>query len=438
MGEGTQSAEWIDAARLLRRTGFGTTGPAVDAVVRMGRAEYLRQALAADPAQDPGAIATPTPALKPEGTVAPGATPAQRRAADNNPAQTRELVSWWIRRMATVEQPLTEKLTFCWHNHFATSMASVHAFFMLGQNQKLRSMSRGNFHDLALSMLTDAAMLYWLNGQANVVGGPNENLGREFMELFVLGHGDGYSETDVREGSRALTGWVINPDGTTRLVPKRHDFGVKTFLGVTGDIDYLQYCNILLARSSSAPYVANRMYGQLVSDLPPSSAATDRMAAVFRPGWDISALLTDMLLSAEFVAARNQSTIGPVEWLVGAVRALRIPVANDQFVTYLASVLRSLGELPFYPPSVGGWPSGGAWMTTAAADIRMRSALYLAQRADLGTISGAAQPNRVDTAGYLLGIGSWSSRSRAALTAVAGDPQHLVALALNTPEYLTN
>lgn len=438
MSSGPQSADWLDAARLLRRTGFGTTGAAVDSALQMGRPAYLEQALAADPTQDSGAIATPAPALQPVPELPKGATPAQRKAADNNPPQIRELVAWWIRRMVAVEQPLGEKLTFCWHNHFATSMAAVHAFFMLAQNQKLRTMCRGSFHDLAQMILTDAAMLFWLNGQANVVGGANENLGREFMELFVLGHGDGYTETDVREGSRALTGWVINPDGSTRLVPKRHDYGVKTFLGVTGDLDDVGYCNALLARSASAPYVANRMYGQLAADSPPSATTTARMAAVFRPDWDISAMLTDMLLSDDFVSARNQIVVGPVEWLIGAVRALKVTITDDLLAGYLATVLRGLGQLPFYPPDVGGWPSGSAWLSTAAADVRMRASLYLVQRADLGVVSAAARSNRVDTVGYLLGIGSWSTRSRAVLADEVANPRNLVALAMNTSEYLTN
>ncbi|MEO7121604.1 MAG: DUF1800 domain-containing protein, partial [Lacisediminihabitans sp.] len=391
MSLGPQSADWLDAARLLRRTGFGTTGAAVDAAVQMGRPAYLKQALAADPTHDPGAIATPAPTLQQAPKLPRGTTPAERKAADMNPAEARDLIAWWIRRMVTVEQPLGEKLTFCWHNHFATSMATVRAFFMLAQNQKIRALARGSFHDLAQMILTDAAMLYWLDGEANVVGGPNENLGREFMELFILGHGDGYTETDVREGSRALTGWVIDADGSTRLVPKRHDYGLKTFLGATSDLDDAGYCHALLARSASAPYVANRLYGQLAADSPPSAATTSRMAAVFRPDWDISAMLTAMLLSDDFVSARNQIVVGPVDWLIGAARALKVNVTDDKITGYLANVLRSLGQLPFYPPDVGGWPAGSAWLSTAAADVRMRASLYLAQHADLGVVTSAAR-----------------------------------------------
>ncbi len=106
--------------------------------------------------------------------------------------------------MIAAEVPEREKLTFMWHNHFATSIAKVgSAAEMLAQNEKLRTMGLGQFRPLAYTMLTDAAMLRWLDGASNVKGAANENLAREFMELFALGHGNGYTETDVREGARA-------------------------------------------------------------------------------------------------------------------------------------------------------------------------------------------------------------------------------------------
>ena len=114
--------------------------------------------------------------------------------------------------MIAVDQPIHEKLTLLWHNHFATSARKVRvAAYMAAQNQKLRTLSLGDFRTLAYAMLTDAAMLRWLDGQSNTAKAANENLSREFMELFALGHGNGYTEADVREGARALTGWVIEP-----------------------------------------------------------------------------------------------------------------------------------------------------------------------------------------------------------------------------------
>src|SRR6201999_1981467 len=142
------------------------------------------------------------------------------------------LSDWWLHRMVSVGQPVHEKLTLLWHNHFATSAQKVRvAAHMAAQNQKLRTLSLGDFRSFAYAMLTDAAMLRWLDGQTNTAKAPNENLAREFMELFALGHGNGYTEGDVRAGARALTGWVIGADGRAALTPRRHDAGAKTLFG---------------------------------------------------------------------------------------------------------------------------------------------------------------------------------------------------------------
>src|ERR1700723_1866840 len=207
-------------ARVLRRTGFGVTGPQVDAVAKQSWPDYVDAALRADPDKDPGAVATPMP------TLADGHRPGKGASAQVRKEFNRELFSlmsglseWWLRRMVSVGQPVHEKLTLLWHNHFATSAQKVlAAAHMAAQNQKLRTLSLGDFRTLAYTMLTDAAMLRWLDGQTNTAKAPNENLAREFMELFTLGHGNGYTEEDVRQGARALTGWVIRPTGQTVMM----------------------------------------------------------------------------------------------------------------------------------------------------------------------------------------------------------------------------
>ena len=186
----SQSPRWIATARLLRRTGFGTTGPRVDAVVGQDWSSYLDRLLDADPEADPGARATPMP-IVPTVPTYPAATEgadALERWANLVRSQAQDLTEWWVARMAAVHEPIHEKLTLIWHNHFATSAAKVPlSTYMGAQNQKLRSLKLGDFRTLAYAMLTDAAMLLWLDSKDNVASSPNENLSREFMELFVLG-----------------------------------------------------------------------------------------------------------------------------------------------------------------------------------------------------------------------------------------------------------
>lgn len=428
---------WADAARLVRRTGFGGTGAAVDAAASMGAARYLAMTLAADPAKDPGALATPSPTFA---EVTKGSDVAARKTRNQQlRGQLQELAGWWIRRMVAVERPFGEKLTFTWHNHFATSATKVrNPAWLLAQNEKLRTMGRGEFRPLALAMLTDAAMVFWLDGQKSTVGAPNENLSREFMELFALGHGDGYTEQDVREGARALTGRRILPDGSTAIRRKLHDEGAKTLLGVTGNLDDVGYCDAILARPASASYVATRMYGRFVSDQAPTLAVVNACTASYGSSRNISGMLTTMLGSADFTAAAGTKVIEPVEWLIGAVRALQVPVPDQTAANKLLAVLRGLGQIPFSPPNVSGWPAGAAWLSTAAADLRMTTAAALVKKANLDTVSAAAPAERVAAIGHLLGIASWSARSAAVLEGETAHPARLATIALNTPEYLTN
>lgn len=427
-------------ARLLRRTGFGTTGGEVDAAVKLGAVAYLTKILAADPESDPGAQETAPPAFAPVAPVGKAASKEQRAAYNQQlGAQLTTLTLWWLRRMVAVHQPFDEKLTFLWHNHFATSAQKVRqAPLMLAQNEKLRRLGRGDFHTLAYTMLTDAAMLRWLDGEQNTAKAPNENLSREFIELFALGHGNGYTETDVREGARALTGWRINPDGSTMLRAAAHDAGSKTLLGTTGDLDAAGYCDTVLAQPGSPRFVVSRMWQQLVSDTPPADAVLTRMVEAYGPGRDVSAMMAAMLSCPEFTAAQSSIIVNPVEWLIGGVRALKVPVTEGKTITSMVAVLRGLGQIPFYPPSVGGWPAGQAWLSTAAADARMQTATQLARTGDLTVVRAASISDRVDAVGYLLGVGAWSPPTADVLRKTVNDPVSLVAVALNSPEYLTN
>jgi uncharacterized protein (DUF1800 family) len=434
---GSHSSQWTATARVLRRSGFGATGAEIDAVT--DPVAYLRTALAADPEADPGAVATPMP--QPVTPAAPGRSASadeRRRHQAELSAQLDTLTLWWLRRMAAVRVPVREKLTLVWHNHFATSAVKVRdAAALAAQNRTLRASGTGDFGALAYAMLTDPAMLRWLDGTANSAKAPNENLSREFMELFALGHGNGYTETDVREGARALTGWTIRDD-TAALDPKRHDPGPKTLLGVTGPLGAREFCDIVLARPESARYVAARTWQQLAADEPPSAAALDRITAAYGPGRDLTALTTAILTDPEFLTARDTVVHGPVEWLIGAIRALRVPLTDDADARRVSATLRSLGQLPFYPPDVGGWPRGQGWMSSAAAQIRLTATATLLKKADLTPISAAGKSDRIDAAGHLLGIADWSDRSAKVLATAVADPARLAVLAINTPEYLTS
>jgi uncharacterized protein (DUF1800 family) len=366
-------------------------------------------------------------------------TEGRRRYSEKIGVQKTDLTHWWIRRMVAVANPANEKLTFLWHNHFATSASKVGtARSMANQNEKLRAHCLGDFRNLAYTMLTDAAMIFWLDGQQNSAGSPNENLAREFLELFALGHGNGYSEKDVREGARALTGWTIREDVDAELVARRHDAKPKSILGTTGRIGLKELCDIVVGEPESTNYIAVRLWQQLASDQPPPSATLQRLAKAYGPNRDLNALTTAILTDPDFLENSATVVTSPVDWLIGMLRAVRVQELDTKQIELVARTLKLLGQLPFYPPDVGGWPRGQAWLSSSAVNLRMQVARALVADGDVSSVTDAALSDRIDAAGYLIGVGAWSDRSVDALKPLEQNPTLLVAAAVNTPEYLTS
>ncbi|MEP6631211.1 MAG: DUF1800 domain-containing protein [Lapillicoccus sp.] len=434
----TSSASWAAAARVVRSVGFGATGGLVDAVDAAGPAAWLAASLRAPLADDPGAAATPGPTfpvLPPLGKDASQDERRQRRQQEG--AQVNQLVAWWVTRMVSVQNPVVEKLTFGWHNHFATSATKVRSAAMLQrQNEQLRALGRGSFTDLAEAMVVDPAMLYWLDAQQNSVKAPNENLSRELMELFTLGHGGGYTEQDVREGARALTGWTLaRADGTATFVPARHDNKPKTVLGTTANLDAPGFVRVVLDQPSCAPFVATRWWNLVAGPDAPPADTLARMTSAYGPSRDLSALFTTLLTDPAYGAATGSLVASPVEWVVGAMRSLSVK-PDDATVKKAVAAMRALGQLPLYPPNVSGWPSGQAWLSTASAATRVQTATMLAKAGDVHTVAAAAPAARVDAVAHLLGIPTLSDRTAAELKSHTNDPQRLVAAALVSPENL--
>jgi uncharacterized protein (DUF1800 family) len=417
-----------DVALLLRRTGFGTTGAEVEAATARGYEATVAALLA--PGPDPGAAATPPPDLGDE-PQRPAKDDKDARKAVNREikARSQTLALWWLDRMVQARQPLVERLTFSWHGHWATSIQKVRSpALMLAQNETLRAKGRGDFRELARAMVRDPALLVWLDGQRNKKGKPNENLARELMELFTLGVGH-YSETDVREAARALTGWRVDRAAATAApVPRQHDDGSKTVLGVTGDLDDRGLVDLLTARPESAAHVATRLWARHGSSTLPA-ATLYRLLAAYGPGRDVTALLRAMFLDPAFRADRSSLVASPVEYVVGVHRALKLTVPREgKAGRELLATLEALGQVPFRPPSVGGWPGGVAWLSTAATRERLTFAAAAAKKADLSSVTSP------DAAAHLLGVDAWTPRTLAALT--GADPVRLMTLALISPEYL--
>jgi uncharacterized protein (DUF1800 family) len=417
-----------DIAFVLSRAGFGPT-PAEVVAARQSGYEATVTALTSPPGPDLGASNAPVPDIGPDPAPRLGdLTPAERAVVDQGRGvQLRTLSRWWLDRLSVADHQATEKLLFFWHGHWATSVKKVlRPQLMLAQHLTLRSTF--DFSAMANRMIADPALIFWLDGELNTRAAPNENLARELMELFTLGIGN-YTEQDVKEAGRALTGWRIDYNGA-RAYPSQafHDPGTKTILGVSQRFDAPGLISLLLRQEQCPRFIAARLwyrYGSSVDPVPASTQA--KMVAAFP---DTLAMLRALLLDDAFRASAGRQVKQPIEWFVGAMRqlSLRPAALPDAALAEVLDGLELMGQLPFAPPSVGGWPAGAAWLTAGAAQARIAVAAAIAPFTGAGSVT-------VDELATLLAVGRWSDRTKAALSAVP-DPRHRLVIALASPEYL--
>jgi uncharacterized protein (DUF1800 family) len=423
-------------AHLYRRAGFGRRPDEIDAAVVAGYGASVEHLLDRS-RPDPAAAALTPPQLTTTFTP-PSKDPTTAMAEARSLAQEgRSLALWWLQRMAAASSPLPEKLALLWHGHFATSLQKVrYPKLMYDQNQLFRALGAGSFASLTHAVAKDPAMLVWLDASTDKKSHPNENFSRELMELFTLGIGN-YSEDDVREAARCFTGWVFDRQtGSFALQARQHDNDVKTVLGHTGNLTGEDVIDLVTHSPVGARYVVAKLWSHLSYPVKPSDSVVSDLVPGYAADLDLTGLLRGIFMHPQFTSdtALKGLVKQPIEYVAGSLRALRLPV--DQLV-FLA-VLEELGQVPFAPPSVGGWPQNAYWLSTAAATARLRFANFVAARADLSAIADESPAQRADAAAHLLSVDSWSPTTSGALARVAGDPRALTSLALVSPEYVSN
>jgi uncharacterized protein (DUF1800 family) len=315
---------------------------------------------------------------------------ADAAGAESDAAGAAErLKGWWVYRMLFGPDPLGERLTLMWHGHFATSNLKVeNSTAMRRQNELFRRYARAPFADLLNAVLRDPALLEFLDAPANRKGHPNENLARELMELFTLGIGH-YSEADVKEAARALTGWSVGRTGF-REMPREHDEGEKTILGRTGRWRGSDLVPMLLAHPATSERLAWRICQLFMGEGVISAAETRALAAGLRKHHlDIGWAVATVLRSRAFFAEPNLGTQvrGPIAYLVGTARALEL-FDQPPSTLVLADWAARLGQDLFYPPNVGGWTGGRAWLTTGVVISRANYAAALVK----GELAAAGRP----------------------------------------------
>jgi uncharacterized protein (DUF1800 family) len=396
------SAMGFDEARhLLSRTTFGATpaeiralevldyGEAVDRLLGSVRA----QAVTSAPAwvnESPAALRRQQQDVN-RTRKAEGAEPRPNRVFQE---QARELRRWWIEELLVSDQPMVERMTLFWHNHFTSSLQKVrYAPARFRQNALFRREAFGNFARLLKEVARDPAMLLYLDGVRSVASQPNENFARELLELFTLGEGH-YSEADIKAAARAFTGRTIDREtGLFRAVPQQHDDGEKTFLGKTGRLDGDAIIDILLAHPRTAETVVEKLWREFVS-LKPDRAEIKRLAGLLRHnGYEMKPVLRALFLSPAFrdPAYRGALIKSPVELVVGSVHLLGLPVPEK---TGLLRMMQGLGQVPLDPPNVKGWPGGESWITTHTLLLRQQFMRRMIEATTVSLMEGGMTMNR--------------------------------------------
>jgi len=295
----------------------------------------------------------------------------------------------WLNRMVTSTKPLVERMTLFLHDHFATAYRPgdiIDTQELTAQNHLFRRNALGNWRTLCHAMLEDVALSAWLDNNVNVKEHPNENLARELMELFTLGVGN-YTETDVREAARALTGYQIGynlePSGPRNMMvfnAELHDDGAKTILGKTGKFMPHDVIDIVLAHPAASRFLAGKLIEAFVTPAP-SSAFVDKIAQTLVAGnWDLVPALRAIFTSFEFKdpAVRGALVKSPAEFMTGAFRALG-RTENDLLQAGIGW-MKHAGQALYDPPNVGGWPHNEGWLGAGQVLARYNAGNAIADR----------------------------------------------------------
>jgi len=394
---------------LLRRAGFGASQDEIDAYLNSGFSNTVDYLLRFDRIPDEVDSWIGTPGYIGMTVVNGPFAPAQ------NIAHARQR---WIFRMVHSRRPLQEKMTLFWHNHFATAYTKVAgalgntegARYMAakpsedpnqvrGQIETLRAMALGNFRDILVAMAKDVAMLVWLDGRQNVKAQPQENFGRELMELFTMGVGH-YVEQDVYAAARVFTGWNLARPGnnyyTFNYVPAQHDTSAKEFTfavspngGKTiparsadaGMQDGLDFIDAVARHPATGPRLATKLYRFFISEIDkPDAALIDEMSRLYYQfDFEIRPMIAQLLRSPQFIAnaSRYARYSWPVEFVVRSIKEVGWAGFSISDANVLNPLL-AMGQQLYEPPDVNGWELGPGWFSSGGTLARMNFASTLA------------------------------------------------------------
>ena len=384
-------------AHLLRRAGFGASRQEVERYAAQGYEATVEELLHPEDAP---------PALEDEDLI-------RRYHIDQNSLiYVESCQAYWLYRMINTRRPLEEKLALFWHHIFATGYTKLNQpKAILKQVEMFRRHGLGSFRNLLVHVSRDPAMIFWLDNKDNHKDAVNENYGREILELFSMGVGN-YTEDDVRQCSRAFTGWTIRNaplhasrvsrdsvwpygrlDWQFEYLPDDHDYGEKAFLGEQGNFDGEDVIDIICANPATARFLARHLYNFFVQDeaqvpawqtVPPRDPdAVKRLSAeLMQNDYDMRSTLRMLFNSDFFLNSAFRRVKSPVEMVVGSARlsgSFDFPEVEDISLGYQSNFM---GQRILDPPSVEGWHTGTEWINTAGLVNRINFAVDLFSNQD--------------------------------------------------------
>ena len=294
----------------------------------------------------------------------------------------------WLHTMRNGKRPLEEKMALFWHHVFATAASKVgHSYVLAAQVSLFQRLGMGNYREFLLELGKDPAMIFWLDNQENQKRAPNENWGRELLELFSMGVGN-YTEGDVYEGSRAFTGWSFRSNESSwrwgqfgwsfEYRPEDHDVKEKSFLGHTGRFNGEDVAEIVVQQPACARFIARHLYSFFVADEPPvprwsieaprDPAAVDMLAEkLISSGYEMKPVLHALFSSDFFKQAMFQRVKNPAEVVVGTLKLTGdLDGSTDLRWKKIPLECTYMGQDLLNPPSVEGWHTGREWINSGA------------------------------------------------------------------------
>ncbi len=371
-------------AHLMRRAGFGSTRGELEAHAARGYADLVED------------LVNPERFPEVEEDV------LERYYGWLEGVQGQVWAAVWIYRMVNSQRPLEEKMALFWHHVFATGVSkSDHPPSSIQQIKTFRRVGLSSLREILLELSRDPAMVFWLDNNENRKGAPNENYGRELLELFSMGVGN-YSETDVKMAARAFTGWTfaqplgLYPYGfyPSRFVYREedHDDGVKTFLGSEGNLNGHDVIDIIAGQPATARFIARHLYNFFVADepqVPAWSVAPPRdpeaidalVQAYFDSGGEMRSVMRVLFNSDFFKESRFKRIKSPAELVAGVMKLTGANRFPDTRALDYADATAAMGQQLLNPPTVEGWHTGMEWIDGGTLNERVNFAVGQAQDA---------------------------------------------------------